>query len=299
VLAAIVAALASAACFALGSALQHRAAGSTLRDNHAGPRLILALLKQRSWLLGLGMSGVAFGLHVVALGYGDLSLVQPVIVSGIVFAVILRSVLDHRRPSKAETSWCLLTWAGLALFIAVMPPRPENRPDPQYAAWFVAGGLALVAVLVLLSGRRSTATRRGILLAVSAGVLFGLVAGLVKLVLTRVDVGLMALLGDWSVWAMAAVGLSAVALNQRAYQVTRLSVSSPVLNMAQMAVSISFGLVVFSERLAESPLVLALQILGLVLIGIGVRQLAVREERAEADRREATAPRWEPVRTGE
>jgi hypothetical protein len=57
------------------------------------------------------------------------------------------------------------------------------------------------------------------------------------------------LLTRWSLWAVLVLGAWAILTNQRAYQSTRLSVSAPVLNLCQLAVSMGFGLVVFDERL--------------------------------------------------
>jgi glucose uptake protein GlcU len=72
------------------------------------------------------------------------------------------------------------------------------------------------------------------------------------------------------------VGVSAILLNQRAYQATRLSVSTPVLNICQLVVSLTFGLAVFRERLFTSPLVVVAEVLGLAVMVLGVTRLASR-----------------------
>ena len=65
-------------------------------------------------------------------------------------------------------------------------------------------------------------------------------------------------------------------LNQRAYQNARLSITAPMLNIAQVLVSITFGIIVFGERFDGSTLALVAEIAGLVLIGIGIWQLAAQ-----------------------
>ena len=82
----------------MGSALQHRAA-SAVSTRNPGQRVIARLLRRRSWVFGLLLSAVAFGLHALALSRGELALVQPVIVSGIVFAVLFGAALDRHRPA--------------------------------------------------------------------------------------------------------------------------------------------------------------------------------------------------------
>ena len=88
----------------------------------------------------------------------------------------------------------------------------------------------------------------GLLLGAAAGTLFGLVAGLLKLVTVQAQSGLGHALGHWSLWVLVVVGVCAVLLNQRAYQNARLSITAPMLNIAQVLVAITFGIIVFGER---------------------------------------------------
>jgi drug/metabolite transporter (DMT)-like permease len=264
-------ALASAALFALGSALQHRSAGSA--SSSSKRRMAATLLRRPGWLLGAALCATAFGLHAAALARGDLTVVQPIILTGIVFAVFTRAAIEGRRPGRREMLWAVVTWVGLALVIALLITGEPRPPDVVEAAIMVAVGAAVVGMLGLLAHRtRDRRLVRGVLLAAGAGMLFGLVAGLVKLSLEEAD-GLADLLTRWSLWAVVVVGAWAILTNQRAYQSTRLSVSAPVLNLCQLAVSMGFGLVVFDERLFTSPAGLAGECLGLGLMVLGVLRL--------------------------
>ena len=275
-------ALASAAFFAVGTSLQHHAAGPATGLRKSGLQMISRLARRPGWWLGLSLSGVAFALHAAALHWGALALVQPVIVSGIVFAVLARSALDHRLPSRREVAWSAVTWLGLGLFILVAHPGPPRTPRLAHAGWFLVVALAIVALLVLASDKMHVAERRGLLLGGASGILFGLVAGLVKLVLAQASFGVALVLVDWPLWAMVAVGVWALLLSQRAYQAARLSASMPLLNICDVMVAIAFGSLVFGERLYNTPLSLVVELLGLVLMAVGVRQLAARVEEAAA-----------------
>jgi cytochrome b561 len=134
------------------------------------------------------------------------------------------------------------------------------------------------AALLALSARRRSGRPlvRGVLLATASGILFGLVAGLLKLSTLGASQGVLHLLSRWPTWALIAVGVGAILLNQRAYQATRLSVSTPVLNICQLVVSLTFGLAVFRERLFTSPLVVVAEVLGLAVMVLGVTRLASR-----------------------
>ncbi len=275
---AVVAAFAAAFSFALGSALQQRVAGSTAPDEESHGGFFVRIAQHPSWLVGLGLSAVAFSLHAFALSRGDLSLVQPIIVSGIVFAVVIRSALEHRLPDGSTLVWLVVTWAGLALFLAVRPPTADEAPKNGLGAALVGVGVGLVLIAMAVAHRSSVTQLRGAVLAGAAGVLFGLVAGLVKLVLARFADGLGAVLGSWPLWALVVTGAWAVLLNQRAYQATRLSVTTPILNVAEVAVAITFGLLVLGEDPGQSRLILLGEGIGLALVIAGVIKLASAEE---------------------
>src|ERR1700749_2970168 len=102
---AILAAVSAAALFAVAAALQHRSAGLVSAAVHhrgaspgpAGGHRRLARVAPRAlrhplWIAGLLASLAGFGLHAVALRDGPLTLVQPLLVTGVIFALPLRQV---------------------------------------------------------------------------------------------------------------------------------------------------------------------------------------------------------------
>jgi hypothetical protein len=150
-------------------------------------------------------------------------MVQPIVVSAIVFAVFIRAALDRRLPVRKELAWATCTWAGLALFIAVLPAGTAQRaPDGSAARIFFVGGIVITDIAVLLAQRTTTPARRGLLLGGAAGVFFGLIAGLVKVLVTQTGIGMPALLGQWTLWGIPILGAGALLLNQLAYQAARL-----------------------------------------------------------------------------
>lgn len=294
---AVIAALASAATFAVGSALQHRAASAI--DNHqVGAEMVRALLHRRSWLFGLFLSSVAFGLHAVALSQGDLAVVQPVIVSGVVFAVIFRAALDRHLPSGRMIAWLIATWAGLALFI-VARSRSTTSPDGvHHEVMFLAVGGGVALLVGGASIRMSADRLRGLALGGAAGILFGLVAGLTKLATVQFAAGgVRGAVTHWSLWGLLVVGLAAVVLNQLAYQRARLSITAPMLNIAQVLVAMTFGVVVFGE-LPELSSVgsVALQCIGLAAMGLGIWQLATHQARDDESVPSSEAVQSDPRR---
>lgn len=274
---AAVAAFAAAFSFALGAALQQRVAGSKTPAEESHGSFFVRIAQHPSWLVGLLLSAVAFALHALALNHGDLALVQPVISSGIVFAVVIRAALEHRLPPASTVVWLVITWAGLALFLAVRPPTAEQPPRNGLGALLVVLGVVAALVGMAVASRTRRPQLRGAILAGASGVLFGLVAGLVKLVLARLGGGLTAVLASWSLWALVVTGVWAILLNQRAYQATRLSVTTPILNVTEVAVAILFGLLVLGEDPGQSTGVVVGELAGLALVMAGVIKLASAE----------------------
>ena len=193
----------------------------------ATDRFFVRIAQHPSWLVGLVLSAVAFSLHAFALSRGDLALVQPIIVSGIVFAVVIRAALEHRFPAASTLVWLVITWAGLALFLAVRPPTSDGPPRSWLGAVLVGVGVVLALAGTMAASRTRRPQLRGAILAASAGILYGLVAGMVKLVLARFGGGVGAVLASWPLWTLVVTGTGAILLNQRAYQATRLSVTTP------------------------------------------------------------------------
>jgi exosortase/archaeosortase len=85
----------------------------------------------------------------------------------------------------------------------------------------------------------------------------------------------------WPFWMMLVVGVTALLLSQRAYHAARLSITMPILNIADVLVAIAFGMTVFGERLFSTPGHALAELAGLLVVGVGVWQLARQEEEIE------------------
>lgn len=279
---AIAAAAASASGFALSTSLQHRAASSAPAHRHLGG-LLLNLARKPLWLLGVLASATAFSLHAVAVHVGALVIVQPIVVSGLVFSVPVRAALDRRAPSRRDLTWVSVTAVGLALFlIFANPSEGDARWSAGTAALLVVAGAAVIAVVLSAARRARTPTHRGLVISAAAGVAFGLAAGLLKMSVQAVTENPADLLTYWPVWALVAAGSAGFALNQRAYQLAPLSMTMPMLNVVDVLVAVAFGWYVFHEKPAHDPASLVVQLVALTLMCVGVRRLAKQEQAANA-----------------
>jgi len=277
----------SAACFAVSTPLQHHV-NTVIRDDPGSKGGLGTLIRQPWWVLGQAIAMVAFTLHAVALHLGALILVQPIVVSGIVLAVPVRAALGRRPPHRGELATVAVTAAGLALFLVAARPGASHS-----AGWPMALGSTVVAAALAGAAAAWAGRRRGVPRAsgygFACGVLFGVTGGLVKLAGAHAATGhgfgghLWSLMSAWPTWALVLTGLSGVVLNQRAYRAAPLSASMPLLNIVDVLVAIAFGLLVFGEVPAHSPLAVLGEAIAMVLMLVGLRRLAREEDVAEAD----------------
>src|SRR3954466_5892729 len=182
--AAVAVGLASAGAFAISNALQHRAAGR-LPDTVLRALAVLGhLARQRIWLAGTCISFCALLLHALALQFGSIALVQPLMLVGVVLAVPARAALEHKRPRWCEVRAVGVTVVGLGAFILSTNPQPSDaQATIPNAVVFVVGCFA-VALSILRASRTcspQTPGFRAALLGSGAGVMFGATAGLLKL----------------------------------------------------------------------------------------------------------------------
>ena len=143
----VVIALGSAFCYAAATALQQRSARqATAAGLH--PRLLVDLAHRPLWQLGIAANVAAYGLQFLALGRGSLVLVQPLLVSALLFALPLGALLSRARVHRREWIGAVAIVAGLSSFLSVAAPA-RGRTTISFGAWaFLAAACAVPIVVV-------------------------------------------------------------------------------------------------------------------------------------------------------
>ncbi|WP_030745414.1 hypothetical protein [Streptomyces sp. NRRL S-31] len=142
-LAALGLSLVSAVAYALAAVAQER-----LAARGAGTGL-LRLLGTGAWWAAVGLNAAAALLHVVALKYGPLTVVQPLGALTLVAAVPLGARAAGRRVSTAEWRGTALTLLGLAaLLVSASGPAPArvlSLPEALAVAGTTAAAIGLLS----------------------------------------------------------------------------------------------------------------------------------------------------------
>src|ERR1700758_1902564 len=118
---AVIAALAAAFCFAVGSLLQQGVARQS-GDEALRFRLLWDLVRQPRWVGGVALSTFSFGLQALALAFGPLTLVQPIAATDVLFALPLIARRQRGGLGRPAIVGPLLVTAGIVVFLAVSPP---------------------------------------------------------------------------------------------------------------------------------------------------------------------------------
>jgi drug/metabolite transporter (DMT)-like permease len=268
--------LGSACGFAVSNALQHRAAGGVPRGESGPVRVLLHLTHSPWWLAGTALSFAAMLLHATALRLGSIAFVQPLMLVGVVLAIPVRAALGRTLPERREVLAVAVTVVGLGtLLSSVTLASGQATPRRGVAIVLTLAGLAL-ALVAVAAGRRWLRGRDRLhasLLGATAGCLFGVTAGLLKLIsgdLGGVGSGMRAV----SVVALVSIGIVGTAINQRAYQIAPLAFSMPLVNVVDVLIAIGFGAVVFGEIPAHGAGGVFLQLLSLAILAVGLREIA-------------------------
>lgn len=257
---AVLAALGSALCNAMATVLHHQA-GARRRG--------LTVVLDVRWLLGTGVAAGAFGLHTLALRWGQLAVVQPVLVSGLIFALPAAALLEGRRLQLAHLGWSTAVVVGLALFLASARPA-VGRPVADAGSLGLAVGLVLALAAACYGWGLRRHRHRAALWAFAGGAGYGVVAALLKQDIGLLDLGLRHLLVSWAFYALLLVGPASVAINQAAFNAGPLVSSLPTLTITNPVAAIALGAVVFGEGIASTPALVAGQVAGFGVMTLGV-----------------------------
>ena len=237
-------------------------------------RVIASLMTSKAWLIGFALMLTGLACQTIALTFEPVSVVQPVLASGVVLVLVLSRLVLRERLKGGET-WCV---AAIAVAVVLLAMSATGAKDSHYASpgWMAAvmvpsaiAGLAF-AVGALRKRRRGT-TLAGVWAGVGTGLLYGVAALAIK-ALSGILVGHQTLagiaIGVLSSPYLYVLGSSlavAMLLFQAALQAGRASIVVPVSNVTGSVYFIIAGTWLFHEHLPTSPGKLVLRLAGIAL----------------------------------
>jgi hypothetical protein len=117
---------------AIGDVVHQRSAHEVADEPVGNIGLFVKLLHDRSWWLGSLVSAGGFALQAAALGFGSVLLVQALLVSSLLFALLISAQLSRRAVSGWEWVWAVLLGAAVAVIVTVGNPQAgQSRASLQ------------------------------------------------------------------------------------------------------------------------------------------------------------------------
>ncbi len=250
---AVVLALCSAFLYALAAALQRLAAGRTGDRRHDGRSFFGALVRQPVWWGGVGSMAAGATIHVVALGLGSVTLVQPIGVLALVLALPLDARFERRVVTRAEWAAAAVLVAGLGGLLALAPHHPGGVPAPPAGLVGTVVVAAVVLAALVATSARLRAGSRAVCRAAGAGLCAGTTSGLVRPVLHGLhrgplDPGLVT--AGVAVLVLPILGLL---LLQTAYRDGGLDAGLATQTTIDPVVAGTIGIAVLGERFTGGP----------------------------------------------
>lgn len=232
--------LISAVAYAAGAIVQERVAA----NGHDRP---YAPVRNPVWWAAVALNGVGAVLHVVALAYGPLSLVQPLGALTIVFALPMAALFVRRRAGRTAWRGAIMATVGLAGLLALTGSAGSHTLAGPEQLVLAAGTFGAVAVVTVLAKGLHRPMVRSVVLATGAGVAFGMASVFTKTVAMEwtsgsVGSGLPTLL---VIAGLAAAGLL---LSQAAYRGAGLTAPLATVTVVNPVVAAAVGITMFGEQ---------------------------------------------------
>ena len=300
-------ALLAATAYNVGLIQEKRALGRMpALDVRRVPRLVAGLLADPAWLAGFALMLVGLACQIVVLSFEPVSVVQPVLASGVALVLVLSRLVLRERLGAVEL-WCVAALAACVILLAASAggtgAGAGHHASPGWMA-AVAIPSAVIGLLVAASplrarparpdGTRPTRpdgtrpggaqpegaqpgahrTRAAVCFGVGTGLLYGVAALAIK-ALSGILVGhdsaadvAARLAGSPYLYVLGGCSAAAMLLYQVGLQSCRASILVPASTVTGSVYFLITGTWLFHEQLPAGPAKLGLRLAAIAVAGV-------------------------------
>lgn len=251
--------------------MMRRASGSRLPHELFNRKIFWEIAKRKLWLASVGLQLIAFLLQAVALNYGSLILVEPLMTMVLVFLMLLLHFRYDVPASRRE--WLAVGLVVVGLIMTLSAARPGGGHLVYDGSdWVITVGVvvAIIAGCIWVMRRSDSARVRAAFGGIAAATNIGLTAGLTKLAVEQANKGFVNLATSWELYAVIASGLVMVVILQSVFASGPLVISQPIIEIVNPIVSGIIAVVIFHNVVSTSPTAIAVAIPGLLLAVVGL-----------------------------
>jgi drug/metabolite transporter (DMT)-like permease len=281
--------LAAALLLGIAFVLQQHAAELAPKSHFLSMRLVGDLFRNRLWLAGIVTMVLGQILAAWSIGHLELSFVEPLLATNLLFALILAVPLSGQAIRVTEVAGALLLIVGETILSLARSTQPIGQSFGSVSHWPAAAGIAFIAFAAVQAGRRRPGKWRATLTGLGAGLVFGIQDALTRQTLQVLQHHSFAgLLHSWSAYCLVATGAVGILLMQNAFNAGPLHASLPTITAGEPVAGILLGILIFGDRVELAPEDLALQAAGIFTLVVGV--VAVARAPALTSIRKAVEP---------
>jgi drug/metabolite transporter (DMT)-like permease len=281
-------ALAGAVFLALGAQFQHRGVGRVERDTgeiETSPglslRQLLLLLARPSWVIGTLMLGLAVVLQLTSLFLSPIIVVQPLGAIALVITAVVNARISKVELDAKSIMAIVFCVSGVGLFVTVAAFTAKSNPVSAAQLGVILALLGVITMGFSLAFAFLRERFKAIVYILGAGVLYGFVATLAKVVIDRAKTGDF----EWLTVTCIVALLAAAALGgyfvQNAYSSGPPDLVIAGLTVVDPLVAVTIGIVVLQEASGAPWFASILYLAAGALAVTGVFQLAKHHPQAQ------------------
>ena len=267
--------LVAAVLLGVGFVLQQYAAEQEPESRFLHLRILTDLLRKPRWLLGIGCMVAGYLFAAWSIGHLELTLVEPLLTTYLVWALILAVPLSKQPVRATEVVGALILCGGVALLSVSRSITPIGLSVGSFSQWYAAAIIAGVAFICVVVGHRRTGQVRATLTGLAAGLVFGIQDALTRQTpeITQAN-GFAAAFSAWAPYALVGAGIVGIWLMQNAFSAAPLHASLPAIAAGEPIAGIALGILVFGDRIQITPGMLAIEAGGIAALIVGVVAVA-------------------------
>jgi drug/metabolite transporter (DMT)-like permease len=246
-------AVAGAFTLALGSALQERDAVRAPGRQVARAGFLLHLLRQPRWLIGSGAAVLGACLHLIALSGAPLTIIQPIGVTGLLFAIVLSAAFNRQRVRVSQILAGIAVMVGLVGVLVTFPHGTDLPVMSTGTALWLAGGMVAAGLAVYLTAHWTPSGMRALMLAAAGGAALGTTSGLARVITANAVQDPLHIFS----WLTVLAGVTAVfgaLLLQNAYRTGHFAAAYATLLIADPVVGVGIGALLLGEGVPDTPI---------------------------------------------
>jgi drug/metabolite transporter (DMT)-like permease len=252
----------------------------------------VGLFRSKWWTIGYALAVVAYLCHVGALTFAAMSLVQAVLAGGLVVLGVVAERFFGFHLERRQWAGVVLTAGGLAMLAITGEARSgQDSADYSLVAMLVfEAALAALGVALILSCRNERMkSDHGILLGLSAGLLFTITHVAVKALTGKVDTTVLEVLLSPYLYVALLGGVAAFFASARSLQIGPAVPVIAVTAVAGNASAIPAGIIVFGDPVGSNALEVGVRMLAfaLVIVSAALIPAPTRAARAASPRQPA------------